>query len=225
VGKYLDFQKQINYLTKKTLMKTKKLAIDVALCPPDDVIEKLISINQKAGKDVWGPLGKTDYIPHISLAMGCVELDKLTVVQEIVKKVAEEFSSITVELDKLYFTEMPDGVRDYAMSAKNPLPLQELHESMMNALRDCMSYDCTKEMIFREPGQEVTEPNYINKFLSSHSFENFDPHITTRAKVGVGEEDLPIDFTASRIAICHVGTMTTCRKILFEIKVKSSLRK
>ncbi len=196
-----------------------KRAIDVVLIPPDEVIEKLISINRQAGEDVWGPLGQDDYIPHISLAMGCVKESELAAVREIVEKVAGKFGSISIVLDKLYFADKPGGDRNYAIGAKKSLLLQELHESMMKALQNYLYYDCAKEMLFREPGQGVTEPNYINKFLSSHSFENFDPHITTRAKVDVGKDDLPMAFAADRIAVWHIGTMTTCRKVLFETKL------
>ncbi len=197
----------------------KKAAIDIALLPPDDVIEKLISIKRQAGEKVWGPLGKNDYIPHISLAMGCVKESELAAVREIVEKVAGRFGPISIVLDGLYFADKPGGDRNYAIGAKKSLPLQELHESMMKALQSYLCYDCEKEMLFREPGQDVTEPNYINKFLSSHSFENFDPHITTRAKVDVGKDDLPMAFAADRIAVWHIGTMTTCRKVLFETKL------
>ncbi len=196
--------------------KDKKIAIDIALIPPSDVIELFIRINQEAGEKVWGPLGKDDYIPHISLAMGCIKEDDLTAVKEIVEKVAASFSPIDIVLDKLYFAQKPGDDRNYAIGAKRSSLLQELHENIMNKLRDYLTYDCTKEMIFRESGQEVTEPNYINKFLLEHSFENYEAHITTRAKVGVGEKDLPIEFIASRIAICHIGTMTTCRRVLWE---------
>ncbi|MDA2922754.1 hypothetical protein MYX07_05835 [Patescibacteria group bacterium AH-259-L07] len=65
----------------------------------------------------------------------------------------------------------------------------------------------------------VAEPDYINTYPALYSFEAFDPHITIRTKEEVGLDDLPMAFTATTVAACHVGIKTTCRKILFSVEL------
>ena len=198
-----------------------KIAVDVVLLPPNDVIDKIIAINEQAAtKNLsWGSLGKDDFLPHLSLAMGCVEHDSLETVKSVVEAVASKFAPMTIELFELYYAEMPNDAKMYCLRAKNIPELQQLHENLINELQQHFSYDCTKESLFSKPGEDVKEPDYINKFYSSYSFEAFDPHVTLRIKEEVGKDALPITFTANEVAACHVGIMTTCRKNLFEVQM------
>jgi len=200
---------------------SKKLAIDIAILPPEDVMEKLININrQAAAKNLtWGPLAKDDFLPHMSLAMGGIERNSLETVRDIVKKIAKKFNPIPIELNELYYVEKPDGSRTYAIRAKNTPVLQKFHENLMNGLGQYFSYDCTKETIYSKPGEEVTDPSYLNKFSTS-SFKAFDPHITTRTKKNVGQEYLPLKFIATQVVACHAGIKTTCRKVLFAVEFR-----
>ena len=199
----------------------KKIAIDVAILPPSDVMERLISINRQAATKnaAWGLLAKDDFLPHMSLVMGGVESESLETVRSIVEEIVKKAKPIPVELNELFYAEKKDGSRIYAIRAKNTPELQQLHESLMNGLRQYFSYDSTKESLYSKSGEKVTEPDYINKFLESYSFEAYDPHITIRTKKPMGQEDLPLKFIATQVAACHVGIMTTCRKKLFTVKL------
>lgn len=197
------------------------IAIDVAILPPLDVMEKIIDINRQAAtkNSVWGQLAKDDFLPHMSLAMGGVKNDSLETVKSIVEDAVKKCRPISIELSELYYAEKPDGSRNYAIRAKKTPELQRLHENLMSELRQYFSYDCTKDSLFSKTGEEVTEPSYINKFPTSYSFEAFDPHITIRTKEAVGQEILPLKFIATKVAACHVGIMTTCRKELFTVEM------
>ena len=52
-----------------------KIAIGVAIIPPDEILNLCIQINQEAFKNNKGRfrISKTDFIPHISLALGCID--------------------------------------------------------------------------------------------------------------------------------------------------------
>lgn len=202
---------------------SKKLAVDMAILPPIDVMEALIAINQQAASQgaAWGPLAKDDFLPHISLAMGGVEHENLGAVRDMVERVTKRFSPIPVELNELSYVEETEGSRFYAIRAKKTPDLQQLHESLMNGLRQYFSYDCTKETLFSKLGEEVTKPDYINKFATLYSFKAFDPHITIRTRRAMGQEVLPLKFTATKVAACHVGKMATCRNVLFEVGMAS----
>ncbi len=139
----------------------------------------------------------------------------IAVVEDIVKK----FSPISIELSELYYKEKPNGSRVYAIRVKKTPEIQRLHENLMNELRQYFTHDCTRNSLFSKTGEEVTEPDYINKFSTLYSFEAFDPHITIRTKEAAGEEILPLKFVATKVAACHVGIMTTCRKELFTVEM------
>ncbi|MFA5954351.1 MAG: hypothetical protein WC817_02330 [Patescibacteria group bacterium] len=196
----------------------------MVILPPVEVIEKLIDINRQATAKnaAWGSLAKDDFLPHLSLAMGGVEYDNLEKVKNVIKDTISEFGAISIELNELYFVERPDGSRNYCFRVKNTSVLQQLHEKLMNNLRPYFSYDCTKDSLFSKPGEEIIVPDYLNKYLSSYSFNAFEPHITLRTKEAVGQEYLPIKFIANKVAVFHAGVMTTCRKEFFAVELARS---
>ena len=69
-------------------------------------------------------------------------------------------------------------------------------------------------MLFNPPEVEGGTLEWIKDYAKK--YDNpllFDPHIT----VGFGETDkfiLPIEFTASTIALCQLGNHCTCRKVI-----------
>lgn len=197
-----------------------KIAIDIVILPPPEVMDKIIWINEQA-ESKWGSLEKDDWLPHLSLAMGCIDSTNLAIVNNIVKTTADKFNPISVELNEVYYAEKTDGSRTYCLRAKKNQDLQVLHENLMNELKPYLSNDCTKETLYSKPDEELIEPDYINNF-APHSFENFDPHITIRTKEEAGKNVLPLNFVATNIAVCHAGIYTTCRKILFSIKLTTA---
>jgi hypothetical protein len=57
---------------------------------------------------------------------------------------------------------------------------------------------------------------WIRDYPENSSFENFFPHIT----IGYGQMEnisSPIEFTASALALCHLGNHCTCRDVLISI--------
>ena len=73
----------------------------------------------------------------------------------------------------------------------------------------------TEEMVCKEPDEEINDItiDYIKKFPTGSSFENYSPHIT----VASGDMDIKtesFEFASNEIALCHLGNYCTCRKIL-----------
>jgi hypothetical protein len=93
--------------------------------------------------------------------------------------------------------------------------LQSLHEDLMNQLNQFLSFDVTSKEIYNQE----EEPNYINNYKEIGCFDKYEPHITLRCKK-VTTNIPKQQFTTKRIAICHIGISTTCRKILFETELK-----
>lgn len=54
--------------------------------------------------------------------------------------------------------------------------------------------------------------NFVKNFNEEHAFDNYWPHITLSQ--GRAENIEPFEFTASKIALCHLGAHGTCAKVL-----------
>jgi hypothetical protein len=93
-----------------------------------------------------------------------------------------------------------------------------LHEKVMVELATYLSPDVTADMLYdpAEVGQSTLL--WIKNYRAKSGFENFFPHIT----IGYGETknlSFPIKFTASPLALCHLGSHCTCRKILASTEI------
>lgn len=196
-----------------------KIAIDVAILPPEEIMDKVIAINKQEARkgNARGTLAKDDFYPHISLAMGTINEKDLEEIKKIVDNICKEFNPLSVEFSELYYATKKDGSKSYALKVKNTSDLQKIHEKLMRELLSHLSYDATEENLFKKEGENINPPGHLNKY-KENSFEKFDPHLTLRCKE-VEFTDLPIKFLGSFIAICHVGTGTTCRRILFQTKL------
>ena len=86
-------------------------------------------------------------------------------------------------------------------------------------LSPLFSYDdVTKEMFYSPPTVNAVPQWWVKDFVRTKILENYHPHITLGMGVLLGL-NLPISFIASRLALCHLGTHCTCKKILTEFKL------
>ena len=69
-------------------------AVDVVLLPEETMMDKAIQANaelvEKFGKKIV--LNKKNCLPHISLAMGCIDERDIAAIEKILDKIAEESS-------------------------------------------------------------------------------------------------------------------------------------
>lgn len=199
-----------------------KIAIDVVIIPPEEIMDKVIAINQKEAKkgNARGPLARDDFYPHISLAMGTIKRGDLNRVKKILTEILENKRPLKLEFTGIYYATKSDGSKSYAFKVKNNPYLRKIHEEIMDQLLPFFSYDATVKELYHQENEKTEPPGHVNKYRDKSSFKNFDPHLTLRCKEAKFNE-FPLNFTASTIAICHVGTETTCRKILFQTTLKA----
>lgn len=203
-----------------------KIAVDVVLLLSEEIIDLAIEVNRELLKtfDNKIVLNKESCLPHISLAMGAIERDNLINIDNILQKLANQFSSMPLNIIDIYVDTIPTGKKVSGLKIEKTNELQLLHESIMKKLNSYFSYDITLNMIYSPPQVEKITLFWIKNYLKKSSFENFFPHIT----VGFGETDkvkLPVNFTASKLALCHLGNYCTCRKILLSTElIKKNLK-
>jgi len=196
-----------------------KIAVDVVLLPSDEMMDKAIQANaelvEKFGSEIM--LNKENCLPHISLAMGCIDESDVTSIQNVLELVAK-----TSPLGDLIVTGIRTSINDRGekvsvFEIEKTKVLQSLHEKVMRSVTPYFSHDVTSDMIY---DQEVAQTSllWIKNYPEKASFANFFPHIT----IGYGQiknGPFPIKFSASRLALCHLGNHCTCRKILVSINL------
>jgi 2'-5' RNA ligase len=210
-----------------------KIAVDVVLLPPDEIMDKVIEVNQALIKtfDNKIVLNKQNCLPHISLAMGCIKKDDIPEIDTVLKDVADKFSSLTLTISDIHKETIPTGEKVSGFVIVKTKELQLLHETVMNKLSPYFTYDVSLDMIYALPDQQVEEVTtyWIKNYPKESSFERFWPHVT----IGIDEvEDetrgikFPMPFSVSKLALCHLGNYCTCREIvlLYDLKWKTNRR-
>jgi len=197
-------------------------AVDVVLLPDGTMTDKAIEANtklvEKFGEKIV--LNKESCLPHVSLAMGCVDEGDIASIGQVLKTIEEKTTLRELRVIAIWTTANSVGEKVSAFGIEKTKELQLLHEEVMEKLAAYLSCDVTRDMIYN-PG-EVGESTllWIKNYREKSSFANFSPHIT----IGYGEIEncsLPIRFTASELALCHLGNHCTCRRILASVKLET----
>jgi 2'-5' RNA ligase len=199
-----------------------KIAVDVVLLPSQEMTDKTIEANrgllkQCANKIV---LDKDDCLPHISLAMGCIDESDIADIEKILQKVAEKYSPGQLRVVGIHTGTNSVGEKVSAFQIRRTEALQLLHEEIMGMLASYFSHDVTADMVLSPPMADESTLLWIKDYPENSSFDKFFPHIT----IGYGQINdfsFPIRFTGSKLALCHLGNHCTCRKVLASAELKS----
>ena len=206
-----------------------KIAVDVVLLPSEEVAERAIRANRELLSQ--GPLtekqcpdkivlDKENCLPHISLAMGCIDESDIAGIEAILGTIAEQHSLGRLNSLGIHVGTNSAGEKVSVVPLETTEPLQSLHEEVMQTLAPYFSYDVTADMVLSPPPACESTLLWIRDYHENSSFERFFPHIT----IGYGQiEDFafPGEFTVSRLALCHLGNHCTCRKILASAEISS----
>jgi len=207
------------YIYKNQIIMA-KIAIDIAILPPEDIMDLAIDLNNSLTNNKRPELilNKTNTLPHASLAMGAIEEEDLPKIKEILDKVQQKYKALELTIIKDSAPAKPNGEKSAVCLDFEKTPeLQKLHEHLITAIQPFASYDATTEVFYDYPNVDEVSLFWVNYYLKS-SFENLKPHIT----IGKGDMKLvkyPIKFKATRLALCHLGNYCTCKKILHEIRL------
>ncbi|MFH1073205.1 MAG: hypothetical protein V1743_07295 [Nanoarchaeota archaeon] len=185
-----------------------KIAIDVVLLPPEEIMERAIAINGNLKEDPI-QLNKRNCLPHISLCMGVVKEEDLPIVKKLITEIASYHSKLSLTIGRI-------NREQTTFDIKKTDDLQKLHEHIMTALSPYLSYDATTRMCYSPPPVVEKTVFWINNYREKSSFANYFPHITLGIS-NVTDKKLDIRFTASTLALCHLGNYCTCRKILHAV--------
>jgi 2'-5' RNA ligase len=192
-----------------------KIAVDVVLLPSEQIMDRVIEANrellrQSPDKIV---LNKANRLPHVSLAMGCVEETDVAAIGRILRDLAKSHSPGELTIAGIQIGTNASNEKTSLLLLKKTDRLQGLHEAVMRQLASYFSYDVSTEMVLSPPEAEPSTLLWIKNYPQKSSFERFSPHIT----LGYGQTvnvPFPSEFFASKLALCHLGNHCTCRRIL-----------
>lgn len=200
--------------------KMGKKAVDVVLLPDETMTDKAIEANaelvKKFGEKIV--LNKENCLPHISLAMGCIDEEDIASVERILQSSAKECSLSDLTVSGVRSSGNSAGEKVTVFEVEKTKELQFLHKTVMERLAPYLSCDVTSDMVCADEEVEESTLLWIKNYQEKSSFDKFFPHIT----IGYGELSnfsSPVKFTASRLALCQLGNHCTCRKILVSIEL------
>jgi len=197
-----------------------RIAVDVVLLPDEAMANKAIEVNadlvKKFGNKIV--LNKENCLPHISLAMGCLEETDIASVEKILETIAEETPPGNLKVLGIRASGNSKGKTVSVFEVEKTTQLQSLHEKILEKLTSYLTSDVTEDMIYGNEEVAASTLLWIKNYRQNSSFEKFFPHIT----IGYGQSEYqmqPTTFTASKLSLCHLGNHCTCRKILTSIKL------
>ena len=192
-----------------------KIAVDAVLLPSEEIVARAIEANKELQKQCPGRiiLGRETCLPHISLAMGCINHSDITSIGGILRELAEKKHPRELVSVGIHVGTNAVGEKVSSLKLERTKTLQSLHEEVMRGLGPYFSHDVTAEMVISPPQACESTLRWIRDFPEKSSFQRFFPHIT----LGYGQVadfTFPAEFTAQKLALCHLGNHCTCRKIL-----------
>jgi 2'-5' RNA ligase len=190
-----------------------KIAIDIVLLPPEEIMDLSLEINKRAveeGNDLV-KLDKEKCIPHMTLCMGAVDEEGLPEIKEFLNQIKDQFSKLKLKIIAI-------NGEHAAFDIERTEELQKLHKTIMKKVQPYIIANPTVEMCYSPPPVAERTLFWLRNYRERTSYENYYPHITL-AKNSIEEKQMNLEFTASRLALCHLGTYCTCRKILFSTEL------
>lgn len=196
-----------------------RIAIDAVLLPEEEMTNKAIEVNRelvsKYGQKIV--LNKENCLPHISLAMGCIDDKDIDSIEQILRTIAKESLLRHLQVVEISAATTAEGQIVSVFSIEKTQQLQSLHEDVMRRLEPYLSFDVTADMV---NAAEVSESSllWIKNYADNASFARFQPHIT----IGYGQADQinqPIKFQAGKLALCHLGNHCTCSRLLAAVDI------
>jgi 2'-5' RNA ligase len=195
-----------------------KIAVDVVLLPSERITDMAIEANRALLKQTPDQiiLDKESCLPHISLAMGCIDSRDIVAIERVLRNLAVSHSPEKLIIEGIQIGRNAENEKVSLLQLEKTPQLQSLHEDVMKEFEPFFSYDVSVNMIL--PPHPVSESTliWIGNYPEKSSFEKFSPHIT----LGYGHIEnvsFPPEFTAFALALCHLGNHCTCLKILASI--------
>ena len=192
-----------------------RIAVDVVLLPDETMTNQAIEINRRLITNGRPEivLSKEDCLPHISLAMGCMDEAKVTAIRKQLEVLARKTSVRRLQVLGIVTSVNSRGEITSLLDVHRTEELQAIHEQVMQEMMPFFRYEVSEAMIHDDVVAGSTL-DWIRTYPQTAGYEHFHPHVT----IGYGQVpaglSFPIPFTVTRLALCHLGNHCTCRRVL-----------
>ncbi|WP_170245286.1 2'-5' RNA ligase family protein [Gelidibacter salicanalis] len=201
------------------------IAIDVLLTLPQDVYTQAVELNKSVLQN--NPDNFTldaQHIPHITIMQAYVNESDLPEIEKVLVGLYKTIENETFLVDTLQYNKEKE--ESFAsMGIEKSEALMRLHDQVIKVLEPFSVSNGTQESyVQNEDGTPIDDFTiaYVPKFISHHSYENYNPHIS----LGVADTSVldslethkfhPTNFKAPTLALYHLGNYGTARKLLWE---------
>lgn len=203
-------------------MKPNKLAVDIVLIPPAEIIKLAVDITRACPESAEDDyvLDTQDSLPHLTLLLGKVSRDSLPEVGRTLEDAGRKFGPLDLEITEINdLTKHDVGIerkkerREFLVAKTEELV--NLHKTVLSCMKPFLLPGPAEPEMFINP-ESISRSvlGWVETFATLTAGKNFRPHIS----FGPAKPDdliFPIKFTASRLALCHLGPHCTCRKVLW----------
>jgi len=195
-----------------------RIAIDVVLLPDAAMTERAIALNKTLVGDETSEivLGRETRLPHISLAMGCIDEADIDAIGSLLQGLALQQPVRQLRIAGIVTSTNSRGQKTSLLEVERTPALQALHESVMEKLRPFFRHEADAAAVCDDVVAETTL-EWIRRYREKAAFARFGPHIT----IGYGRmpdgPSFPFDFNVAKLALCHLGNHCTCRRVLTSV--------
>jgi hypothetical protein len=188
-------------------MNTKnKIAIDIVLLLPTEIVEHCIEINSKFDNPEYVSF-KDGYNPHITLGMGSILMDDVENFKKELGQLLQEFEMPEITLTSLGIGKYTHFNLDITGLLKN------LHNAIFDLISKYNAGDVTTENFF-EMDKSSSLIDWVNNYKNNSAYDKYHPHIT----LGIGTPEIalefPIIFKPKSVGFFHLGIHGTCKKLI-----------
>jgi 2'-5' RNA ligase len=184
------------------------IALDIAVLPSDDVARRAIALSASlpAAESQGLRLGP-DYLPHITLVQAFVNEREMVPLLEQVDVVLRAHPAL-----ELHVSGGGSGASSVWMGIERAPVLVELHQHLLDAVLPFERADGDAGAFCGGDARE-RDVRWVAQYRETSSGRAFRPHITLghASHPPIIE---PFDFTARRVAACHLGRFCSCRRVL-----------
>jgi len=197
-----------------------KIAVDIALILPEEIMDLVIKLNERF--EGFSIFNKKNNLPHITLAMGVINESDIKKVNGKLKDICLKFNPLNLEITEVYHIIKPNDKKSFSFRIKMGDELKNLHTIIMKELLPIFTYDVSEDMFNQDDKVSPISMQWVENYGKNHKDpENYNPHISLHCNKYVVFNDVPIKFKASKVALCHLGSHCTCRRILGQVVLEN----
>jgi len=198
------------------------LAVGVAILVPTQVHSAASLLNEQLSPTLRFD---SSHLPHITLLQQFMAGGKLSRAQAALERVATPLGPFPIHVTRMRAQRFDDDTHVVYWEIERSEPLTLLHNRVSAAFAS-LARAGNGESFFNEESRSIRASTikYVEEFRRKYAGDNFEPHLT----LGFGDRDLrqaPFSWTADRVAICHLGELNTCRRVLYEQRLRARVRR